>query len=55
MGEPETSVTGGEMMGEAEKGEFLHVREEDVKVPRWKATGSRTYYCKVPPQYSANP
>jgi hypothetical protein len=48
MGKPETSITEVEVADELEKAKVLHIWEEDVEVPRWKATESRTYYCKVP-------
>jgi hypothetical protein len=50
MGKPETSITEAEVGGEF-KGESPHIWEEDVKVPRWMGTRTRTYYYKVPPQY----
>jgi hypothetical protein len=51
MGKPETSITEVEVGGELEKGEVPHIWEEDVNVPRWMNTRTRTYYYKVPPQY----
>jgi hypothetical protein len=51
MGNPETPIIEGEMMGGVPEGDHLLVREES---PTWKTPVSRTYYCKVPrpfPQY----
>jgi hypothetical protein len=47
MGNPETVCTEVEKVGELEKGEVLQIWEKDVKLRRWKDTGSRTYYYKA--------
>jgi hypothetical protein len=44
MGNPETVFT---EVVKLEKGEVLQIWEKDVKLRRWKDTGSRTYYYKV--------